>query len=266
MTRPRELDDEAWLRSRYVDELMSVREIAELAGCGSRAVRTALTRASIRTRSRSEANRALNERSQTNDPASRRLHDADWLRTMYVDRGLSTVAIARVLERHPSVVTRALRRAEVPVLSTLQARRRRAGMSEQAASSLDDASWLREAYVDQRRSTGDIALELGVADRTVGDALRRHGIPVRSMRSAMRVHSRAAANGYDVQRNKRLVSLAKDAGEVGRAYTQVVALLGRLGRVPYTGREAGRLEREAMDGLYRAQDALAQRLLLGTDE
>ena len=41
---------------------------------------------------------------------------------------------------------------------------------------LDDADWLRRAYIDDQRSMPDIADEVGAAPVTVGRALRRHGI------------------------------------------------------------------------------------------
>lgn len=41
---------------------------------------------------------------------------------------------------------------------------------------LDDAEWVRARDIDARMSIHAIADELGVADNTVGRALRRHGV------------------------------------------------------------------------------------------
>jgi 5-methylcytosine-specific restriction endonuclease McrA len=42
-----------------------------------------------------------------------------------------------------------------------------------------DEEWLREQYVEERRTTVDIAEECGCDDTTVGDWLKRHGIETR---------------------------------------------------------------------------------------
>jgi DNA-binding phage protein len=47
------------------------------------------------------------------------------------------------------------------------------------APGLDDAEWLREQYVTLRRSSMQIASEVGVTAASVARALRRHGITVR---------------------------------------------------------------------------------------
>jgi thymidylate synthase (FAD) len=47
-----------------------------------------------------------------------------------------------------------------------------------------DASWLREQYIDHRRSSGDIAREVGCTDASILQWLRKHGIPRRSIAEA----------------------------------------------------------------------------------
>jgi hypothetical protein len=43
-----------------------------------------------------------------------------------------------------------------------------------------DPTWLREAYLDRKRTTAQIAAELGTSALTVQKALRHHGIPLRA--------------------------------------------------------------------------------------
>lgn len=47
-----------------------------------------------------------------------------------------------------------------------------------------DAAWLREQYVDRRRSTGDIAVEAGTTTEAIVYWMRKHGIPRRSISEA----------------------------------------------------------------------------------
>lgn len=47
-----------------------------------------------------------------------------------------------------------------------------------------DAAWLRREYVDNGRSTGDIAAEAGVTDAAIFYWLKKHGIPRRSISDA----------------------------------------------------------------------------------
>lgn len=50
-----------------------------------------------------------------------------------------------------------------------------------------DAEWLRAQYVDNQRSTGEIAVEIGITDAAVIYWLRKHGIARRSIASARSV-------------------------------------------------------------------------------
>jgi IS30 family transposase len=58
---------------------------------------------------------------------------------------------------------------------------------------LDDADWLAREYVGNLRPAGEIASELGCSKETIYRHLRRHGIPIRPKRRAMRL----ARNGVD---------------------------------------------------------------------
>ena len=59
-----------------------------------------------------------------------------------------------------------------------------------------DAEWLRSAYCEQGRSTGDIARDAGVTDAAIIYWLRRHGIERRTISQARAV-KRWGARGHD---------------------------------------------------------------------
>jgi 5-methylcytosine-specific restriction endonuclease McrA len=70
------------------------------------------------------------------------------------------------------------------------------GTHWRTAQPFRDAAWLRREYVDQGRSTGDIATQFGVTDAAVLFWLRKHGIPRRDI-SAARGLKRWGASGSD---------------------------------------------------------------------
>jgi hypothetical protein len=253
------LDDGDWLRRRYVEERASPTEIGKELGCSATSVKRFILKHGIEVRSISEAMKVKR-------PAERRrLGDARWLREMYVDRGLSTTEMGRLMGCSGGAVLNALEEQGIPRRPAIDAIRVSKRMNEDAAAKLENETWMREAYLGQQRSVCRIAAELDVSERTVLNWINHHQLPVRSVREAHLVRGRAAINGYEVQRLNRLKGLAKDAGAVGKAYTQVRRILGELDKVPYTSRENSQLEGEAMDGLHKAEDALAQRLFAGSE-
>lgn len=258
------LEDAGWLREHHVDKQMSATEMGKIIGCTNTTVRNALLRHGIPVRGKAETTRIRSERMMNNPLAARRLRDGDWLRMMYAERQVSTTQIAKLLGISEKAVNGALVREGIPRRSLVQATHLTFGLTEETSRRLEDPDWLREAYVTQQRSLAHIGDELGVTGATVRGALTRHGFQIRRGRDAMRVHGRAVINGYDAQRRDRLATIAKDAGEVGKAYTQVIRILGKLDKVPYTGRENSRLEGEAMAALHKAEVALAERLTLGS--
>lgn len=71
-----------------------------------------------------------------------------------------------------------------------------------------------------------------------------------------RERERLVKIGRSAEGQRALLRLANDAGAVGKVYTTVIRHLQALDRLPYTGKERGRLEREAIAGLHKAEDAL----------
>jgi hypothetical protein len=96
---------------------------------------------------------------------------------LYVCEGLSTYRAGQLTGLGRQRVTRALRRAGVPL------RPRGAGGSRphtRSADPPDMAAMLTELYVGQRMSTPEIGRLLGIPERRVRDRLRRYGIRART--------------------------------------------------------------------------------------
>ena len=185
-----ELRDPAWLSQAYLIDRRSMADIATELGVSGQAVSQALRRAGIVARSQTEAQRPA----ISNDTA----------RQLYVDEGLSVAQIANRLGVHANTVYGALERAGVP----------RHGPPF-AHSQLGDADWLRETYVDQRRSASSIAAEVGCTVAAVRAALARHHIRRPPPRRPPR--RRLAA---DWKRRRSVAAVARQASgqlETGRA-------------------------------------------------
>jgi len=106
---------------------------------------------------------------------------------LYLCEGLSTYRIAQLTGVDRQRVTRMLRRAGV------QLRPRGAGGTRPERRRGDPVSLpgiLAELYVSQRLTTPQIAVMLGIPDRTVRDRLRRYGIKARSRGGWEREHRR----------------------------------------------------------------------------
>ena len=100
-------DTESWVRQKYVMEGLSMRQVAELAGCHESSVRTRLLRFGIPIRSRSKA-LALARR-----PADLR-GDRDWLYQRYVVEQRSARMVGELAGCSETAIYRALRRFGIP--------------------------------------------------------------------------------------------------------------------------------------------------------
>ena len=103
--------------------------------------------------------------------------DSGWLTHLYLCQGLSTYQIAARTGTDRQRVTRALHRAGTPL------RPRGAGRPRPVARPGDPPDLpglMRALYQDARLSSGQVAVVLGMSDRTVRARLRRYGIKTRS--------------------------------------------------------------------------------------
>jgi transposase-like protein len=149
------LTDEDWLRQRYVEDGQTVRTIAAELGYSPDTVSRALRTAGIPTRGRG---------AQPGVPVN-----VDELVDRYKE-GVTVAEIAAETGCPESTVYDALCRADVE----FRARSRRP-----TDPRLGDPGWLRGRYVEDGATAAEMAVELGRGERTVLDALSRHGIPRR---------------------------------------------------------------------------------------
>lgn len=151
------LADREWLHQRYVIERKTQAAIARELDVTPSAVRVGLARVGIESDGPRPARRE--------DP---RLHDRDWLVANYLETSATLLDVAAELGVGRQRVVSAL---EAVGLST-----KPRGWHTAADPRLEDAEWLREARLADRRSLLDIADELDATPNAVVDALRVHGI------------------------------------------------------------------------------------------
>ena len=150
-----QLHDPEWLRERYVAQGQTSQEIAALIGCTENSVLRALHAAGIPTRPGRPPRRFPE------------LHDVRWVRRRYVTERATSAEIAAELGCSLATVTKALRRAQVPV------------RGNRRFPQLASRAWLRRAFVTDRLTVGQVAAEIGCRPATVRKALQRAGITPR---------------------------------------------------------------------------------------
>ena len=102
------------------------------------------------------------------------LRNADWLREQYVEKGMSSYEIADELGVSDVTVSDWMNRHGIELRPVFER------MSKGEIRPLRDQEWLRERYVEQGRSTVEIAEELGVSIHPVRDYLNEYDIEIRS--------------------------------------------------------------------------------------
>lgn len=107
------------------------------------------------------------------------LKDENWLREQYVENQRSTTDIANGIGVPNTAVGDWLRRHGIETRSMAEAH-----LPEGVIDKLEDEDWMYEQYVENRRSSTDIASELGVGQSTIISWLKRSGIEIRSTSEA----------------------------------------------------------------------------------
>ena len=99
--------------------------------------------------------------------------DEDVLRELYLGRGLTTAEVGDVLDVAQCTVSKWLRRHDIETKTAGEV------CSDGDTDKLRDEAWLRQQYVNARKSMSTIADEIDVSQPTVNRWLRRHDIPIR---------------------------------------------------------------------------------------
>jgi transposase-like protein len=167
----RKLYSERWLREQYIERRKELVEMADEIGVSRTPIKKSLEQYEIELRSEPEI--------KLSKEALEKLEDENWLREEYVENRRSTTDIASEIGVFHGTVGSWLERHGIEIRSQLEAQQ-----SESVLAKLTDEGWLREQYVENKRSTVDIASEVGVHNAVVGKWLKRHSIEVRSMAEA----------------------------------------------------------------------------------
>lgn len=163
---PQPYQNEDWLREKYWDERLSSGEIAKLCDTTPSTIARWLRKLEIERRDPHE--HAL--------PDDQRYRDEDWLREHLENRGRSARSVADSCGVAASTIREWADRYGI--------NRREA---DEAPDELQDADWLREQYTGRRKSTTEIADEVGCTSTTVSKWLDRHDIELRSTSEAARL-------------------------------------------------------------------------------
>ena len=115
--------------------------------------------------------------------------DKAWLEQKYLVEGLGTYAIGKIVQRNPKQVWHWLRGYGIPL-------REREWDISGDTQPYHDMEWLRREYVDEMRSSGEIAAQFGVSDGAILFFLNKFGIESRGM-ADVRAIKHWGASGED---------------------------------------------------------------------
>lgn len=150
--------DESILRELYVSEEMSTLEIADFLDCGETTVLTWMDKFGI-------------ERTTPGEPiTSELLRDEDWLRELYVGQECTLSEIGEKIGCTGQAVSNWLEKHGIE---------RRNGGYCGDYEKLRDKELLQRLYVEEKKSTTEIASEIGCGHRAVCHWLDQHGIETR---------------------------------------------------------------------------------------
>jgi len=164
--------NEALLREKYVGAGLDTYQIAEEFGCSAETVRTWLEKYDV-------------ERRAVHDYHDDGWKDEAWLREQYINQDLKSTEIAEQVGVHRSTVSNVLREF---------------GIRDEKVES--ETPWrskklLERLYVEEQRTTIEIANRLGCSNETISYWLRKHDISTRMSLP----HFHTNAYGYEYIRH-----------------------------------------------------------------
>lgn len=157
--RPEEsnLRDESWLREMYQEREFTPAEISEKVDCDPETVRRWVERHEIEKRDLGSA-----QRLSTDD----RLLNCDWLRRKYIDEDWTTTKIAEECDVSRPTVIRWLEKHDI----------KQPFGNIAVDNNLRDAEWIQQQYIEEEKTTEEIAEACGVSTTTVYAYMDRHGV------------------------------------------------------------------------------------------
>lgn len=166
----KQLHDKEWFYNKYWIEEKKLREIAEDLGCTREQVSNQRKKLGIPPRSHSDAQKGV---VRTGKWAS--VYNAEWLKEQYMHQRLSIAKIAEQVGCSFETIRRALIKANIPRRTDTE---KNIGRNRRYPE-LHNEEWLREKYIGENLSQGQIERLLGCSGGNVGIALRSFGIPIR---------------------------------------------------------------------------------------
>jgi hypothetical protein len=137
------LEDENWLRHRYINDGMSVGEIAKELGLSLTPVRRYMQKYGIEFREYSEATRLRHT------PLGSKLRNKDWMVRKYEDEYWSTVDIANATDTTPQTAQRWLEYHGIPIRSFVESTS--LAKTESAVPELYDEEYMRQEYIEKQK-------------------------------------------------------------------------------------------------------------------
>lgn len=193
-----ELGDREWLHQRYVTERLSTVQIGKMIGSNAGAVVCALNRHKIPTRSCSEAAKKGHKGFESSF-----LNDKVWLSNKYIEEKLTTYEIADLANTNQRSVLRALNYHKVETRSLSDAAKNRKSFWRKF-NILENREWLYQKYVIEKKSSNDIAEEIGCTGANVLRAISKFKIAVRSNSEAQKLIPRESS--YDALNDPELLA------------------------------------------------------------
>ena len=166
MSEPKYRDEE-WLREQYVEKERTLRDIAEECACSWNTVGRWLKKRDIETRRGGK------------HPTPKQLKDERWLREQYVEKERAMSDIAEECECSSRTVRKWLLKHDIETRSI---------GPRPISQQLNDKGWLREQYIEKKKTSYDIAEECNRSHQTVLRWLRKHDIETRSQYPSGRDH------------------------------------------------------------------------------
>lgn len=175
------LRDKEWLHQKYIKEKLSSLAIGRIVGCSAGGVICALYRRGIKTRSIKET--AKKGHKGFTCPL---LNDPIWLKQKYKKEKLNSYEIAALANTNQHSVMRALKYHKIKTRSFSEAATYRKSYWRKYKE-LNDKEWLYHNYVDEHKSSTEIASMVGTTATSVIKALKKFDIEVRSNSEASKL-------------------------------------------------------------------------------
>jgi len=190
------LNDKEWIYKRYIIDQKSTVEIAKEINVNPSSISRSLKKFDIKIRSLSSASK---KRKGKRVLKAEKLNDKEWLYQKYIVEKLTSYQIADLAKTNQKSVFTALKRHKIKSRNYSEA-----GLLREYESSfelLNNAEWLYNEYVVNKKSSKNIAEEVGTDGGNVIRSLRKYNIKIRDNKEA-HLYISYKSFKYDMLNNK----------------------------------------------------------------